>query len=332
MRRAKTAGALPLSSIDNISLQSSTDDTTILSSDDSTMDLTTTLPSSITLTPRRSLKAKRSLVWRYFKVLSDKSLNAECMLCSSVVTRTSSSTSNLLHHIQTRHDNEFQIVNKSMKSRTPELVQRLPLSSDRSAHLTKLAANLIIYNLLPLSIVESPQLQMIFQEAEPSFVLPKRKYFVGNVLNHMYTETREKVQRELQYAIGKLLMSIWYLFNFLFDVLGVCLTTDIWTSQANQAYMTVTAHFVVPVDNRLKCYVLETTEFPGNHTAERIVDRLENICIDWSILDKVVCLVSDTCNVMRKVGVDFSKGKYFTLRTRYICRFSRMVWLYGSSY
>jgi hypothetical protein len=78
--------------------------------------------------------------------------------------------------------------------------------------------------------------------------------------------------------------------------------------------MTVTAHFVVPTDNELKCYVLETTEFPGNHTAERIVDRLENICIDWCILDKVTCLVSDTCNVMRKVGDDFSKGKHVTLR------------------
>jgi hypothetical protein len=157
---------------------------------------------------------------------------------------------------------------------------------------------------------------MIFQEAEPSFVLPKRKYFVGNVLNQMYTETREKVQRELQCAIGKLLMSIWHLFYFLFDFLAVSLTTDIWTSQANQAYMSVTAHFVLPADNKLKCYVLETTEFTGNHTAERIVDRLENICIDWSILDKVVYLVSDTCNVMRKVGTDFSKGKHVILRNQ----------------
>lgn len=92
-------------------------------------------------------------------------------------------------------------------------------------------------------------------------------------------------------------------------LLGVCLTTDIWTSQSNQAYMTVTAHFVDGSSGRLKSFVLETTEFSGNHTADRIVERLENICIDWSILDKVVCLVTDTCNVMRKVGVDFCKGR-----------------------
>jgi len=79
--------------------------------------------------------------------------------------------------------------------------------------------------------------------------------------------------------------------------------------------MTVTAHIVDPTNNRGKCYVLETTEFSGNHTAERIVDRLENICINWCIIDKVVCLVSDTCNVMRKVGVDFSKGKHAVFRS-----------------
>jgi hypothetical protein len=74
--------------------------------------------------------------------------------------------------------------------------------------------------------------------------------------------------------------------------------------------MTVTAHVIDPTMSQAKCYVLETTEFSGNHTAERISDRLENICIDWCILDKIVCLVSDTCNVMRKVGNDFSKGKH----------------------
>ena len=78
--------------------------------------------------------------------------------------------------------------------------------------------------------------------------------------------------------------------------------------------MTVTAHIIDQANNKLKCYVLETTEFSGNHTAERIVDRLENICIEWDILDCIVCLVSDTCNVMRKVGIDFSKGKYVMSR------------------
>lgn len=294
-----------------LSPQASIHDQDILSLDDNSINSTIQLPSSITVTPRPSVKAKRSLVWRYFRVMDEKSFDVECILCSSKVPRKSTSTSNMLHHVQTRHESEYHLVNKAMRSKTGDTSQGLPLSSDRSSHLTKLAANLIISNLLPLSLVENPALQLIFQEAEPSYVLPKRKYFINNVFNQMYEQTRTKVQNELHSALGE----CWYWSNYCSDplmyvLIGICLTTDIWTSQSNQAYMTVTAHFVNIAENRMKCFVLETTEFSGNHTAERIVERLENICIEWSILDKVVCLVSDTCNVMRKVGTDFSKGEF----------------------
>ena len=121
-------------------------------------------------------------------------------------------------YIQSRHDNEFQVVNKAMKSKSVALAQRLPLSSARSFELTRLAADLIISNLLPLSIIESPQLQMIFKEAEPSYILPKRKYFINNVLNQMYTETRKKVQNELKSSFGKSLMLILYSFLFYYVI------------------------------------------------------------------------------------------------------------------
>jgi hypothetical protein len=165
------------SSINIVSSQASVDDSNVLPSENNTTNIKTMLPSSITLTPRRSVKAKRNLVWRYFKVLDDESFDTECILCSSIVARTSTSPSNLLDHIQTCHDNEFQIVNKAMKSKTNAVGQQLPLSSDRSSQLTKLAADLIISNLLPLSLIESPQLQIIFQETESSYVLPRQKCF-----------------------------------------------------------------------------------------------------------------------------------------------------------
>ena len=159
--------------------------------------------------------------------------------------------------------------------------------------------------------MENPELQLIFQEAEPSYVLPKRKYFIGNVFNQMYDQSRTKVQSELHSALGECwYWSIYCSHPLMYIFLGVCLTTDIWTFQSNEAYMTVTAHFVDIVGSRMKSFVLETTEFSGNYTADRTVERLENICIEWSILDKVVCLVSDTCNVMKKVGNDFCRGKF----------------------
>ncbi|CAF3929821.1 unnamed protein product [Rotaria sp. Silwood1] len=258
----------------------------------STSSICSTSTSPLSITPRRIVKAKRSLVWRYFKDMKDDVLNVECVLCSSVITRKSTSTSNLLHHIQTQHNVEYQHLNKVMKSQTQtsDSTTRLPLTSDRSIHLTKLIADLIIYNFLPLSIVESPHLQAILAETEPSYIIPRRKYFTNNVLQEMYNEVQQKVYEELQQAPG------------------ICLTTDIWTSQANQAYMTITAHFIDLKNKKIKNFVLETKEFTENRTAERIVERLESICDKWSISDKIICLVSDTCPTMRKVGVEFGKG------------------------
>ncbi len=74
---------------------------------------------------------------------------------------------------------------------------------------------MIIHNFLPLSIVESPHLQAIIEEAEPSYVLPKRKYFTNNVFHEMYNQVRQKVYEELQLASGNTL----YIYDHLHIVL-----------------------------------------------------------------------------------------------------------------
>lgn len=52
---------------------------------------------------------------------------------------------------------------------------------------------------------------------------------------------------------------------------AVSFTTDIWTSQQMEAYMTVTAHFVkddfITGDWRLQSFVLETKEMGESRTA-----------------------------------------------------------------
>jgi hypothetical protein len=94
--------------------------------------------------------------------------------------------------------------NKSMKAQalTWESSGRSPLTSDRSIHLTKLIADRIVHSFLPLSIVESSQFQSILHEAEPSYVIPKRNYFVNTVLKDTYGRVRDKVHQELQQTVG----------------------------------------------------------------------------------------------------------------------------------
>ena len=166
-------------------------------------------PARVTSTPAESgtktiVKAKRSLVWRYFTPVSDHSLNVECILCSCVILRKTTSTSNLLYHIQIHHNVEYLNLTKTMKSKTKksDLSGRLPLTSDRALHLNHLIANLIIHNFLPLSILESPYLHEVFREVEPSFIIPSRKYFTNTVLKAMYDDVRKNVYAELQASSG----------------------------------------------------------------------------------------------------------------------------------
>ncbi|CAF4284726.1 unnamed protein product, partial [Rotaria sordida] len=81
----------------------------------------------------------------------------------------------------------------------------------------------------------------------------------------MHNEVQQKVYEELQQAPN------------------VCLTTDIWTSQANQAHMTITAHFIDLKNNKIKNVALVRRELVGNHTIECVVEQLENTCSTWSI-------------------------------------------------
>ena len=121
MIRSNTRISSLASSSGLFSPQGSIHDPDISSFDDNSTNSTILLPSSVTLTPRPSVKAKRSLVWRYFRVIDEKSFDVECVLCCSKVPRKSTSTSNMLHHVQTRHENEYQVVNKAMRSKTNDL-------------------------------------------------------------------------------------------------------------------------------------------------------------------------------------------------------------------
>ena len=53
----------------------------------------------------------------------------------------------------------------------------------------------------------------------------------------------------------------------------IALMTDIWTSVAAQSYITVTAHFISS-NWELKTCLLQTTNFPENHIADSICEKL----------------------------------------------------------
>ncbi|XP_025418959.1 zinc finger BED domain-containing protein 4-like, partial [Sipha flava] len=67
---------------------------------------------------------------------------------------------------------------------------------------------------------------------------------------------------------------------------SLSITTDIWTSDNNIAYLTVTCHFIF--DDRLYSPVLATREMHESHTGVNIANLLSDILNEWGIKDKII--------------------------------------------
>lgn len=71
---------------------------------------------------------------------------------------------------------------------------------------------------------------------------------------------------------------------------SVCLTSDIWTSSVNDAYLGLTAHYI---DNNFNM------KSAGAHTAENIKETVMRILEQFKLTEKVLIIVSDNASNMK---------------------------------
>ena len=109
---------------------------------------------------------------------------------------------------------------------------------------------------------------------EPGYTIPSRKHFT-KLLRLKHASCSEKLVKQLQD-----------------ELTSIALTTDIWTSRAVEAYITVTAHYLDPLWT-MKSYVLETVVFPERHTGIEICGKLKEILDHFGITSKVSLVVHD---------------------------------------
>jgi len=79
------------------------------------------------------------------------------------------------------------------------------------------------------------------------------------------------------------------------------ITTDLWTSQANEAFLTVTCTFVLK-EFKLRTAALSTNKLicKTNHTAQNIAESLQDVFNKWDISSKIVAIVTDNASSMGK--------------------------------
>ncbi|XP_036343172.1 zinc finger BED domain-containing protein 1-like [Rhagoletis pomonella] len=128
-----------------------------------------------------------------------------------------------------------------------------------------------------LSIVEDSEFKNLIEMIThcPGYKLPTRKSLSNSLLPNVYNELKAKLHEEIRLASA------------------VCLSTDAWTSRANQSYIAVTAHFVEPEKGILKSHLIACIESAERHTSDNLCATLRKIMDEWEISNKITAVVSD---------------------------------------
>ena len=164
---------------------------------------------------------------------------------------------------------------KSQSSISTYVRRRSCVDISRQKKIDRLVVNMVVQDLQPFSIVEDTGFRELMLELEPGYKLINRKYLTQHYLPDLYAKTKvtakDLIQRETQF---------------------VSLTTDGWTSSANESYIAITAHYV---NNcwELKSILLECCHLELNHTAENLCHVLLKCIKDWNIEKKVYAVSTD---------------------------------------
>ena len=234
-----------------------------------------------------STKKRTSPVWEYFdapveaKEKGKDVMKARCKLCGVQLAH-KGGTTNLALHLSAKHPEEYRRAfggpSSSAKQATLTTMVR-KCSPERAATITKLIAEFVARDLRPLSVVSGDGFRQLLNTIEPGYQVPSHTH-ITKICRQIFQTTKEELRKTLE------------------GQPHVALTTDIWTSRATQAYLTITAHFIT-AEWKMGSAVLQTQEMPERHTGVHISEKLKEATSEWGIADeKVVAVVHDNATNM----------------------------------
>ncbi|XP_036329769.1 zinc finger BED domain-containing protein 1-like [Rhagoletis pomonella] len=200
--------------------------------------------------------------------------------------KTSGNTTNLLDHLKRSHP----LLIEPTKS-DPTLEGYFPKKSNstyesnssRKAELDSALARMNASDIQPFRIVEDKGFREFVQCLDPRYKLPSRPTIQNVHLQKIFDDLEKKLQANLN------------------NIDSCAITTDGWSSKANESYITVTCHFI-DSEFKLRSVVLGTSKLANelNHSAENISQSLRECLNKWNILEKVNYVVTDTAASMLK--------------------------------
>lgn len=142
----------------------------------------------------------------------------------------------------------------------------------KKKEITERIIDMITLDCRPVRSVEGKVFYGLLEYLEPGYKIPSRKYFT-QAIGSQHQAGKEKLAALVS------------------EAQRIALTTDIWTSSATEAYITVTCHFILSWE--IFSFVLSTCAFPERHTGFAISEKLLDIADSYNIRDKISIVVHD---------------------------------------
>lgn len=222
---------------------------------------------------------KRSFIWTFFE--KSTACSAVCKACNSTLKTPSSTTSPLVNHLKSKHHALYlRFLESSVKQKKPKdedrsqptllalNKQKGQLSESVRKQTTMFIARMIALDFQPYDIVENKGFQELIHHLQPQYNIPHRTTFSRTIVPELYKSTVDTLKAEMSADLGTGLESITF-------------TADMWTSRANQGYISLTCHYMTQ-GFAMKAFTLACTHMPESHTAVNIQSCLTAIVQEWA--------------------------------------------------
>lgn len=164
--------------------------------------------------------AERSDVWKWFKKFKFKARGVWC------ASRYWPIMAVRLIYVEGLHPLDYKKTpskRQDAAGTTGSILSDTVCSDSRAKIITNLITDMIALDMRPVRLVEGKGFCSLIHFFD---TIPSRKHFTAMIV-HQHVLGMEKLKQKLEQ-----------------EAVGVSLTTDIWTSMATEAYMTVTVHYV----------------------------------------------------------------------------------------
>ncbi|KAH6935576.1 hypothetical protein HPB50_006836 [Hyalomma asiaticum] len=158
----------------------------------------------------------------------------------------------------------------------PKPRKRQKKSAERQEKIDQALAKMIAVNQLPLAFATSTGFKHFMDVVEPSYKTPSYVK-LKNRVKLLHDQLKEKVELHMDSATA------------------VALTSDLWTSRAQDSYITVTAH-TLDSEWKSQAFTLATEQMQERHTGENIMQRMAEVIAVWKLDGKVTAVVTDNAS------------------------------------